>query len=86
LDGIISQLDKLLALATEPDIILVDEVARLNVERDEAAAEANVLRQKLAESSAAQRRADEEFNAKLAEQKDLVADLTKRARQSSKSI
>ena len=57
LDRIICRLDKLLELATEPDIIAADELARLQVERDEAAAEANGLRQKLADSNAAQRRA-----------------------------
>jgi hypothetical protein len=86
LDGIITQCDKLLSLATEPEIILADELAKLKVERDEATAEAHLLRQKLAECDAAQRRAVEEFEAKLTETKGLVADLKKRARQSERDF
>lgn len=86
LDEIISKLDKLLALATESDIILADELARLKVERNEAAAEADVVRQKLADSDAARRRAFKEFEAKLAKQKSLIADLKKRVRGSEREF
>jgi hypothetical protein len=86
LDGVVSRFDKLLAIATDPDVVLADEVAMLKTQRDQTVAETEGLRSQLAASEAARRWAAERLDVELATQKKLVARLKKEKRETDRKF
>jgi len=81
LDNIVSQFDQLLAIASEPEIELANEVDELKAKYVKAAAEADELRQQLRDCESARQKAVADFRAKLAERKAEAAVLKKRLRE-----